>query len=215
MPRITKGQRYNRRMKRNVKRSLVRINRRPQSILQPVHYFKRTVWLPEWYVATANTDTFATLNFRLNQLPNFSEFTSLYDQYKINGVKFELIPRYDTNTQVGSAGIATPAHYSSQNWTAIDYDDTVTPTSMADILQYQNVKRTGSSRIMTRFIKPKFADTIFASGVISGYRPQKGFIDCTYPNVEHYGVKFGFSSNPLALTYGLRMTFYIALKNVR
>lgn len=215
MPLIKKGALYRKRMFRARKRALMRIRGRPQSLLQPVHYFKRSVWIPAWATVQAGADRFSSLNFRLNQIPNVAELTALYDQYKINGVKVEVIPQFDTNTQAGTAPNVLTSHIMSQNWHCIDYDDAVVPTTMDTLLQYQNVKRQSCNRIIKRFIKPKFADTIFASGVISGYRPQNGFIDVTYDNVEHYGMKFGFSNNPMTLTYGLRMTFYIACKNVR
>ena len=184
-------------------------------IKQPVQYFKRSVYLPTWNSPASGADRFTVLNFRLNQLPNFTEFQQLYDQYKICGVKVEVIPQFDTTTQTGTGTTPTAQHIMSQNWNVIDYDDTVTPTSINDLLQYQNCKRCPSNRVMKRFLKPKFSDQIFASGAFAGYRPVKGFIDCTYDNVEHYGMKFCFGNNNLTLTYALKLTYYLAFKNVR
>lgn len=194
--------------RRSVMKSAVKIK-------QPVQYFKRTVYLPTWNAPASGADRFTVLNFRLNQLPNVTEFTQLYDQYKICGVKVEVIPQFDTATQTGTGTTPTAQHIVSQNWNVIDYDDTVTPTSINDLLQYQNCKRCPSNRVMKRFLKPKFSDQIFASGAFAGYRPAKGFIDCTYDNVEHYGMKFCFGNSNLTLTYALKMTFYMAFKNVR
>lgn len=184
-----------------------RLNR---GIGQPVQYFKRTVWLPGWNTTTAGTNSFTGLNFRLSQLPNITDFTNLYDQYKICGVKVEVIPQYD-NAQVN----ATPVAIVTQNFHVTDYDDSTTPPNMDALMQHQDVKRVPSTRIIKKFIKPCFATQIFNTGITSTYGARRGWIDCATPDTEHYGMKFGFSANPVAFTYGLRMTFYLAFKQVR
>lgn len=211
MPKIKKGAWYNRKMARIRRRGLMRIRGRPQSLLQPVHYFKRTVWLPNWLVTAAGSDQFTSLKFSLNQLPGHSELTALYDQYKINMVKLEVIPQFD-NANVGSS---TSTNVITQNYSVIDYDDITVPTTMDTLMQYQNLKRTPSTRIITRVVRPKFASELFNTSIATAYRPSSGFVDCNYDTVEHYGCKFGFSSNPQAQKFGLKMTFYLAMKNVR
>lgn len=180
-------------------------------IRQPVQYFKRTVWLPNWLSTTAGADAFASLKFNLSQLPNHSEFTALYDQYKINMVKAEIIPQFD-NANVGSS---TSTNVITQNYSVIDYDDITVPTTMDTLMQYQNLKRTPSTRIIKRIIKPRFASELFNTGIATAYRPTSGFIDCNYDTVEHYGLKLGFSSNPQNQKWGLKITYYLAFKNVR
>jgi len=185
------------------------------AVKQPVQYFKRSFWNPAGIVATANQINYSALTFRLNQLPDFTDFTNLYDQYKICAVKVEIIPQFDTNTQIGVGTVPTASHIMSQNFHIIDYDDAVVPTDINQLMQHQNLKRTPCNRVIKRFLKPKFADRIFSNGIIDGFRPSKGFIDVQSPGVEHYGLKIAFASNPLTLTYGIRTTYYVACKNVR
>lgn len=199
---------------RNIRRGKlmpVGMQRSAISVKQPIQYFKRNVWLPNWLVTAAGVDNFTSLKFSLSQIPNHSEFTALYDQYKICMVKAELIPQFD-NANVGSS---TSTNVITQNYSVLDYDDIGTPTSMDQLMQYQNCKRTPSTRILKRVIKPRFASELFNTGIASAYRPTRGFVDCNYDTVEHYGMKFGFASNPQAQKYGLKMTFYLAFKNVR
>jgi hypothetical protein len=208
----------NRRSRRPMRRN--RRSRRPRlmrNIAQPIQYFKRSVWSPSTFNLTNGIDNFRGLNFRLNQLPNFSEFTSLYDQYKICGVKVELYPRYDTATQTpGLIGTSPDTSYQQTRvFSVLDYDDSSTFTTMDTLMQYQNIKETSSVQKHVRFLKPKYANRIFATGVSDGFKPGSGFIDCTYNNVEHYGVKFGFQAPSMNLSYDMRTTFYLAFKNVR
>lgn len=184
--------------------------RKPRGIKQPVQYFKRTAWLPNWLTTTAGADSFVGLNFRLSQVPNVTDFTNLYDQYKICGVKLEVIPQFD------NAQVATPAtNIVTQNFHVTDYDDSTTPPNMDALMQHQDVKRVPSTRIIKKYIKPCFASQIFNTGITSTYGARRGWIDCATPDTEHYGMKFGFTSNPNAMRYGLRMTFYLAFKQVR
>lgn len=192
------------------KSKMYRKPRLAKRVAQPVQYFKRSVWLPTWVTTTAGADSFTSLNFRLNQLPQFSEFTVLYDQYKINGVKLELIPQFDS-ANVGAIG----TNVVSQNFLINDYDDSLVPTTMDTLLQNQSVKRCSSTRIMKHYIRPCVASQVFNTGITSTYSARRQFIDCNSADTEHYGVKIGFSSNPIAQRYGLRMTFYLAFKNVR
>lgn len=192
-------------------RKRVARSRVPRGVKQPVQYFKRTLWLPNWLSVPAGSDQFASLKFNLSQLPNHSEFTALYDQYKISMVKVELIPQFD-NANVGSI---TSTNVITQNYSVLDYDDITVPTTMDTLMQYQNLKRTPSTRIIKRIIKPKFAAELFNTGIATAYRPTRGFIDCNYDTVEHYGMKFGFTSNPQSQKIGLKVTYYLAFKNVR
>nr|WPR18779.1 MAG: capsid protein [Chemarfal virus 102] len=181
-----------------------------KTLKQPVQYFKRSAWLPNWLTTAAGADSFASINFRINQLPQFTEFTQLYDQYKINGVKLEIIPQYDS-ANVGAIG----TNQISQNYLINDYDDVLVPTTMDTLMQNQTVKRCPSTAVMKHYIKPCIAMQVFNTGITSTYAARRGFVDCNSADTEHYGVKLGFTSNPLAQRYGLRMTFYLAFKNVR
>ena len=117
-------------------------------ILQPVQYFKRTVWLPNWLSVASGSDQFASLKFNLSQLPNHSEFTSLFDSYKINMVKVELVPQFDS----ANVGAITSTNVISQNYSVLDYDDITVRTTMDTLMQYQNLKRTPSTKVIKRLI---------------------------------------------------------------
>ena len=59
---------------------------------QPVHYFKRNTYAINAVTSSATTDTFQSVSFQLADVPNFTEFTSLYDQYQIQSIKYISCP---------------------------------------------------------------------------------------------------------------------------
>jgi len=154
--------------------------------------------------------------FRLNQLPNYAEFTALFDAYRINKVVMRFIPQYNqinTNTNVG-APVTVPLMY-----TVIDYDDVTSPTGGVDLQQYASCKTMAGNKPFTMVIVPKTATPVYRNNVASAYLQNnpRQWIDCTYPDVEHYGVRF-FMNPSLVLaqfSYTVEATFYIAFKNVR
>jgi len=184
-----------------------------RKIKQPVQYFTRNVYRPGFYQLTGGgAASGAGLNFQLTNLPNSSEFTSLYDQYQIKAVKVSLIPRH---TEVNASTTVVQGNV----WSVLDYDDTTAPVNVDQLLQYQNLKRTQMSKIHSRYLRPMVASEIFQSGIASGYAPRrKIWIDVASPATEHYGVKFWFDALPIGaatITYDVHLKFYLAFKNVR
>lgn len=106
-------------------------------------------------------------------------------------------------------------------YSAIDYDDSLAPGSLATIQQYQTLKFTPGNRYHSRTIRPKFASRVFQTAVADAFRPSTGFIDCNQPDVPHYGLKVFMQPPPAVtgssggITYQVQMTYYVKFKNVR
>ena len=82
-------------------------------------------------------------NFSLNDLPNYTEFTALYDQYKINAVRFTMLPQQTQSISIGSVNnpIANARVFS-----AIDYNDGSAPASVDELREYKTCKSTSILR---------------------------------------------------------------------
>ena len=63
-------------------------------------------------------------NFSLSDLPNYTEFTSLYDMYKINAVKITFIPYQTVSNSVATIN---NADNTARFFSAIDYNDGTAP----------------------------------------------------------------------------------------
>lgn len=184
---------------------------RNKVVKQPVQYFTRTSYqLSGYSIAAGGAAAGFARVFRLSAVPNASEFTNLYDQYQVKGVKISLIPRY-TESTAGTAGSLI-----GNMWSAIDYDDASPPANVDTLLQYQNVKRTRLNQVHSRFIRPCIANEIFNTGIATAYAPKRNvWIDCTSDTVEHYGIKLWIDSSAAGVTFDVQVKFYLAFKNVR
>lgn len=129
-----------------------------------------------------------SMKFRLDQLMNSTDITNISDQYKIKSVKVNVHVNGVSNIYLNNAGSVQPWIEYVQ-----DYDDAGVPT-LAQIREKMGVKTkyfSGSKFGITMGVRPRVADVIFGSGITTAYAVNKKsqFIDCNYPNVEHYGLK--------------------------
>lgn len=194
-----RGRKYNKKSGRKYKK---RGNKMRMGLRQPVQYFKRTVYLPAFIVSSTAVNVPFANSFALSDVPNSTEFTALYDQYKIKGVSFKLYPRFNSVDQNLSGG---------RIWTVLDYDDSNLPGSINELCQYQNVKCTNTSTVHSRYLKPQF-------NLIAGTAniPQRQhWLDVATPAVPYRGIKGIIEPTSASVAYDCKLTYYLALKNVR
>lgn len=148
--------------------------------------------------------------FRLSDLPNVTEFTSLYDQYMIKSVKLHFVNE-QTMTSLGAAQTTTPYFYVVR-----DFDDAATLSTVNAALQYQDVRMVPFYRSHTMTVKPQIALAAY-SGAFSSYSAANPWIDCNSPSVEYYGVKLIIQQNIANNIGGWRLwaTYKIAFRRVR
>lgn len=198
--------------RRNIRRKRVMRPRRV-GLRQPVHMFKRAQFASSVITVTGGVDAYAAASFELQNIPSASEFTALYDQYKITGIKYQLMPRGNT-AEVGSSAVQGNQ---CRIFSVLDYDDSVAPTSIAQLTQYQNLKVTNSTQTHTRYFKPRFNLDILSGSVgLTGNAPTTGWIDVTNADVKHRGLKLAIQAPPAGTyVYDLLVTYYLMFKNVR
>lgn len=190
-----------RKLKKSSKRGK-RVNKMRMGLRQPVQYFKRTVYLPAFIVSSTTVNVPFVNSFALADVPNATEFTTLYDQYKIMGVQFKLYPRFNSVDQNLSGG---------RIWTVLDYDDSNLPATINELCQYQNVKCTNTSQIHSRYLKPKFNLTTGSANI-----PQSThWIDVATTSVPYRGIKGILEPTSASVAYDCKLTYYLAMKNVR
>lgn len=88
----------------------------------------RTTRLTTWLFTTVNVAGFwRNESFGLNQLANVSEYTNLFDEYRIRAIKYRYVPCYD-NISAGEAIGALPVQNAYQAHISIDPAGTTTPS---------------------------------------------------------------------------------------
>lgn len=174
---------------------------------QIVHSFKRTVWQSAAFSVGAVVASGA-ISFNLNALPNVTEFTSLFDQYRINAVKITFMPR-GNSAEVGTNNNNTKL------FTVIDYDDDTAPATLDALLQYETLKTTTVARDHTRYMKPRFAVTTYQTALTTGYGSRTGWIDCESNLVPHYGLKYWVPAVAGANIVDIKTEYYVSFRGVR
>lgn len=132
-------------------------------------------------------DWSASAVFKLSDIANFSDFTEMYDAYKINSVTVEL--QYLSNSAAVNGSGILPTFY--MYW---DQDDATPPPTLKNILGKQGVKKwqPSSNRLTKRFkFVPLAANVIQDAQQLSSVAiPTKSqWIDCLAANVPHYAFK--------------------------
>ena len=174
-----------------------------------------------------------SFTFALNDLTNYTEFTNLFDQYKITKVQIEF--KMHTNpyilysTQpVGGAQAAAPITFPTI-YLVNDHDD-ATALTLAEFKERQSVRRfvLAPNKIIKWSVKPAILNQLYRTAVSTAYAPKYGqFIDCAQADVPHYGVKWGIDYDGATLpqilagpygqdiTVGVEMRYWFTTKDVR
>lgn len=142
--------------------------------------------------ATANLyDIAFGLRFRLDQIINSTDVTTLADKYKIKSAYVRLYYN-NSNSSTGTQGGMPFVQYIT------DHDDASAPLSANTLREKMDVKfktfQNGSSYIGIK-VNPKPVREVYATGVLTGFeQPNRSvWLDCANPNVEHYGIRGVFS----------------------
>lgn len=190
-----------------------RMARRPvykKGPFRPLYSYKRSVFTQDAIVlnqAGTLSDQGLGWNFRFNQLPGTTDFTSLYDQYMIKKIVVKIIPRASENP-------ITPGASSTdlqQIHSVIDYDDSAAPSSIQELVQYQSYKVTRGNQVHTRVFVPRIALT-------TDNTKKFQWVDLTNTAVPHYGLKTWIAkptTPDTTVSYDMLVTYYFTCKDVR
>jgi hypothetical protein len=148
------------------------------------------------------------LTHSLSDLPSTSDFTNLFDMWRITKV--------DVTFLMTATGGVYPTLYLAQ-----DNADATPPSSLANLLERGNVDvhQFGPTRNQfTRSYKPQ-ANASAYQGISPAYAllPTSTFISTSYPGVYYYGMKYwlaGFSSG-VNNSVTLNFRYYLEFKGTK
>lgn len=247
-PRFTKRARTVRNIRRGVRRSRVRMS-------STTHMFHR--WgLPATYNSTTGNGSFNyngnlvsyvaadglikcqpttagqkevqfATSFCLSDLPNYTEFTALYDQYKIKMVKLQIkmINVPESYALPGSAASNLYVNYYPTIWWTQDHDDNNYNT-VAQMREFARVKHAVlyPNREVTILVRPTVLSQLYLNNTTTGYATQfkQPWLDMANPGIPHYGVKAAIDFEGLELPIGgnnfqfkINAKYYFMCKNTR
>lgn len=173
-----------------------------------VHYFKRTMVVEKEITATGFQAASAAENaFQLDSLPNYADFTSLYDEFKICGIKRKFV------FNVNSADSGTKEI--PQLITVNDFNSTDAITNENQALEYASFKSSRLDTPKSRYYKPSCALTDDQGLMFKNKWRKCGSDD----DDDHIGLKWAVDTVSTAGgvigTLRIYTTAYIACRNPR
>jgi len=175
---------------------------------QQITTFQRTYTGPT-IIPSTTLDQQGALSFALSSLPSYTEFTALYDQYRI----IQAVVRFIPTSQVSTS---TPL------LTVLDFDDAATPSAVTDIQQYATLQITESGGYCERVLNPHPATAMYSGAFTSFGSPSGGprgpWIDSASPSVLYYGLKYYLvaqTANNTSINWDSTITLVFQCKYLR
>lgn len=169
--------------------------------------------LPAESIPNTYANYFGT-TFALSDVEQSSDFTNLFDRYKINGVKATFLYQC-SEAQVTGSGILPILQY------AVDYDDAQPPT-FAGLRAKQSCKTLvlQANRPKSIFFKPRKLLSISNAGtgtVTSSVSTRAGWLNSDSPSIEHVGLKMSLANlyalDTTSTQLQIEFVYYLALKD--
>lgn len=177
-----------------------------------IHLFKRTfvqsIALSDTAVIQPLTIPTASNSYTLGQLPNYSEFTSLYDSYKICGIKHKFILDVTSNELGSTTSFPTLI-------TVNDYNSGTALASEDVALQYASFKAARLDKPVKRYFRPcQVTEPSTLSQTVKSRWNQTNKAD-----VIHRGllpaVMYATTSSTAIGTLRVYVTYYLACRTPR
>ena len=168
----------------------------------PVHKFERVIEGAFDIINNGIADSISNINFSLNDLPSFAEFTALYDMYRIWKVDIEFTPEYTELTDASLVSTAQNMYFNS----VIDQAG-IGITLLSDALQYQSLVSTPITKMHKRTLTP--------SVLMGGLTPCSCWLSTASPSTNHYGLDVAVQACGTAMTFRSRVKFYLEFNQSR
>lgn len=179
-----------------------------------VHSFKRMVTTPTVITGAAAYNPYLSSSTAwLGQLVNFSEFTQLYDQYRINYVVYKYYLKIDPSAQT-----AATASYPKLYWYR-DLDDSNAPASLSEMRENARTRVAvmNPNRPVVIKYRPNTLAVLYTSAVASQYKPvYKQWMDVAQTGTPHYGHKIAIDDlTNVNYKVETEITYYFQCRNPR
>lgn len=167
---------------------------------------------------TVLTESHGAFKFTLADLPNYTEFTALFDRYRIAKIVMYWMPRTSQQTVAGATVAATSE--SPPIITCIDYDD-ATAADYTVLSQYENAVSHWEFKPFTLKFKPRLATAAYGGGVFTSYANMspKTWIDAGSATVEYYSCKWATHAYSAASNgsqnWDIKIDYYLDFMNPR
>lgn len=143
-----------------------------------------------------------------DSLPNMSEFTNLFDQYKVEKVYVQI------DVPLGNSNAFAQPLYNPLVYYVADYDDPQ-DASLSDLLQYpqmqqHNFWKNGYTPFLIS-MSPKPLRDVAGAGLLTGYGPmaRAPWLRTAETSIPHYGLKLSLDWFGIVQTTSMKMKFTV------
>jgi len=165
-----------------------------------------------------------SLAFQLRDIPNITEFTSLFDSYILTGVmlQFKLIDNPDSSGQVNDAGGFQKNNWFPTIWYVADHDDN-NNVPLSSIKEFERVRHKVlyPNRETNIMLRPTTLGLTYLTSTTSALceNRRRSWLDMANTGIPHYGFKSVIDFEGIAPAANFRIKvnakYYFKCKNVR
>lgn len=165
-------------------------------------------------VAVSNTGNLAlAYTFTLNDTDNVSNFQALFDQYRIDAIRLEIVPLQNA-LQVPTQSTTS----FSSLYNVLDYDNASALSGIGAAREYDNLIELAPGESCERVFSPRIAVAAYAGAFTSFANQGPQWIDCSSPSVAHYGLKLlipaAIAGQTLLQSWQIFAQYYISFRSV-
>lgn len=191
-------------------RSMYTRYRQPTTLSSSTTYPVRSILLFN-SITSGLTFSDGLVSFSLASLPNVTEYTALFDHYKVN----KMVVRFEpTANQVNPS---TPCD--TKLLTAVDFDGGATGLSYAAFTSYETCQVTPMLHRKSITIQPRAETATIDNGstnVNAVVAPANTWFDCSNTGVNFYGVRYAMIQTALVnVRYDIWVEVFLTFKTSR
>jgi len=148
-------------------------------------------------------DSLVAINFSLNDLPSYTEFTALFSTYCIEKIEIWFRPEYTVLSDAAAVSNSVNVDF----YSAIDLIGSAAPGAVTDVMQYQNCAHTSITTTHYRKFKPAY--------LIDNQLPSCVPISTAAPSANWYGLLVGIPACGIEMTFRTTCKMTIALTGTK
>lgn len=136
--------------------------------------------------------SFGALQFTLSAVAQYTDFTNLFDQYRIDKILVQFFPTWTSrDAPVSATNAMVPTMCVAPDW-----DDSTVPGSLAELNAKPEVQYHRTDLPFSVWVKPHVDTEIYRTAVTTGYGNMKNaWIDSASSDIPHYGLKYAIMGN--------------------
>jgi hypothetical protein len=155
---------------------------------------------PNFLMTSTTIPTYYASSFALSDVPGYTSYISVFDQYKILQIEAWLEPESPQGTTSFR-----------QLVTSVDLDDANLPSTTSSVADKPGALITEGGAGHYHSWVPHFAVASY-SGTFTSYANTTGWIDSASSGVQHYGLKSAAQSTPAVVGYDATIRYTIAFR---